>query len=193
MRDNAEAAEAIFGQVLDAARALGVTEIEAIVVPRVEDFREHPRTEMKESVASALQTLEQSLDNLLSSRINALENQLLELSASLADLSHRASQSHMNLQKLVNAVERLCDQRAPEPALPAASEPVPALERSLTCLSNSDRCFQFAGRQTIVSGLTEPVTTALEPWEDRYLRTIRYRFSSRLKSRLYAGPSASCG
>jgi predicted Zn-dependent protease len=31
MRDNAESAEAIFGQVLDAARALGVTEIEAIV------------------------------------------------------------------------------------------------------------------------------------------------------------------
>jgi predicted Zn-dependent protease len=31
MRDNAKAAEAIFGQVLDAARALGVTEIEAIV------------------------------------------------------------------------------------------------------------------------------------------------------------------
>jgi len=31
MRDNAEAAEVIFGQVVDAARALGVGEIEAVV------------------------------------------------------------------------------------------------------------------------------------------------------------------
>jgi len=83
---------------------------------------------MKESVASALQTFEQSLDNRVWSRITALDNKLLEHSASLGDLSHRASQADTNLRKLANAVERVCDQRAPEPALPATLEPVPSPE-----------------------------------------------------------------
>jgi len=51
-----------------------------------------------------------------------IEDKLLEHSASFADLSYRASQSDANLQKLVNAVERLCDQRAPEPT-PAPLQP----------------------------------------------------------------------
>jgi hypothetical protein len=97
-------------------------------VPRVEDLGQRLRAEMKESVASALQTFEQSLDNRVWSRITALDNKLLEHSASLGDLSHRASQADTNLRKLANAVERVCDQRAPEPALPATLEPVPSPE-----------------------------------------------------------------
>jgi hypothetical protein len=99
------------------------TEIEAVVVPRVEDLRERLLTEMKESMASALQTLEQSLDTRVSSRITAFEDKLLEHSASLAELSHRTSQANSNLQKLVDAVERLCNQRAPEPEMVAAPKP----------------------------------------------------------------------
>jgi hypothetical protein len=103
----------------EAAAALP-TEIEAVVLPRVEELRERLSTEMKESVAGALQKFEQSLDARVSSRITALEDKLLEHSASLADLSHRTTEANTNLQKLVNAVERLCEQSAPEPAPPAA-------------------------------------------------------------------------
>ncbi len=111
-------------------------EIEAIVLPRVADLRERLRGEMKESVDGALQIFEQTLDNRVSPRIAALEGMLLEHSASLADLSHRSSEANMNLQKLVGAVERLCDQRFPLQA--SAPEPVPASEPTFLELSVSE-------------------------------------------------------
>jgi hypothetical protein len=102
-------------------------EIEAIVAPRAEHLREHLRREMKESIGKALGTFEVTLDERISSRINSLENRLLEHSTSLADLTHRASQSNANLEKLVSAVERLCDRRAPQPAPAAAPVAEPTL------------------------------------------------------------------
>ena len=51
MRDNAEAAEAIFGQVLDAARALGVTEIEAIVAGSDEALTRFANNAIHQNVA----------------------------------------------------------------------------------------------------------------------------------------------
>ena len=51
MRDNAEAAEAIFGQVVDAARALGVTEIEAIVAGSDEALTRFANNAIHQNVA----------------------------------------------------------------------------------------------------------------------------------------------
>jgi predicted Zn-dependent protease len=51
MRDNAEAAETIFGQVLDAARALGVTEIEAIVAASDEALTRFANNAIHQNVA----------------------------------------------------------------------------------------------------------------------------------------------
>jgi hypothetical protein len=77
--------------------------------------------------ASHLQFTERRFQELdaVTAALPAIEDKLLEHSASFADLSYRASQSDANLQKLVNAVERLCDQRAPEPT-PAALQPEPS-------------------------------------------------------------------
>ena len=51
MRDNAEAAETIFGQVVDAARALGVTEIEAIVAGSDEALTRFANNAIHQNVA----------------------------------------------------------------------------------------------------------------------------------------------
>jgi len=51
MRDNAEAAEAIFGQVVDAARALGVSEIEAIVAGSDEALTRFANNAIHQNVA----------------------------------------------------------------------------------------------------------------------------------------------
>ena len=51
MRDNAEAAETIFGQVVDAARALGVTEIEAIVAASDEALTRFANNAIHQNVA----------------------------------------------------------------------------------------------------------------------------------------------
>ncbi|GEM_PF-5087221 len=97
-------------------------EIEAAVGSRVEQVRQRLHTEIKESVASAVAAFEESLDSRISSRITALEHKLIDQSASLADLTHRAGLADTNLQKLVDAVERLCEKRAVEPA-PAPMAP----------------------------------------------------------------------
>ena len=51
MRDNAEAAETVFGQVVDAARALGVTEIEAIVAASDEALTRFANNAIHQNVA----------------------------------------------------------------------------------------------------------------------------------------------
>jgi chromosome segregation ATPase len=103
----------------DAASALP-TQIEAVVAPRMEGLREHLNMELKESIASTLGNLDQSFGTRISSRITAFEDKLLEHSTALADLSRQTSQTNANLQKLVEAVERLCERRGPEPVpLPA--------------------------------------------------------------------------
>jgi predicted Zn-dependent protease len=51
MRDNVESAEAIFGQVVDAARALGVTEIEAIVAGSDEALTRFANNTIHQNVA----------------------------------------------------------------------------------------------------------------------------------------------
>lgn len=111
----------------EAAAALP-TRIEAVIMPRMEDLRERLRSEMKESVGSALQALEQSIDTRVSSRITAFEDKLQEHSASLAELNERTSEANSNLEKLVDAVERLCNQRSAEPVLSAALKAEPAPE-----------------------------------------------------------------
>jgi len=103
-------------------------QINALVAPRVEDLRVRLRAEMEESIANRLQTFEQSLDERLSARIAAVERSLASQSESLNDLRYRASQTDVNLQKLVEAVERLCEQSkpaaVPEPAPVPFPEPV---------------------------------------------------------------------
>jgi hypothetical protein len=101
--------------------------VNSLIAPRVEDLRLRLRAEMEESIASRLQMFEQSLDERISVRIAAVERSLVDQSESLTDLRYRARQTDVNLQKLVEAVERLCEQSkpiaVPEPA-PVPSEPV---------------------------------------------------------------------
>ena len=100
--------------------------IDAMVTPRVEDLRERLRTDMEESVAITLQTFELAFHDRVSARIDAVEQRLLGQSETLADLRLRASTADQNLQKLVDAVEKLCEQDAvaatAEPAPPVAED-----------------------------------------------------------------------
>jgi hypothetical protein len=103
-------------------------QINALVAPRVENLRLRLRAEMEESIANRLQTFEQSLDERISARVAAVEQSLVDQSESLNDLRYRAGQTDMNLQKLVEAVERLCERdkaaTVHEPAPAWIPEPV---------------------------------------------------------------------
>ncbi len=95
--------------------------INSLIAPRVEDLRLRLRAEMEESIENRLQMFEQSLDERISARIAAVERSLVDQSESLNDLRCRASQTDLSLEKLVGAIERLCEQSKPA----AVREPTP--------------------------------------------------------------------
>jgi predicted RecB family endonuclease len=96
--------------------------LESIVTPKVDDLRLRLRSEMQQSVTASLTTFERAIDDKVSDRIAALERAMLEQSALVTALSQRAVESDLNLQRLISAVERLCDR----PGLGSDAHPVAA-------------------------------------------------------------------
>ena len=93
--------------------------LESIVAPRVEDLRLHLRSEAQQSIAASLTRFERAFEDKVSDRIAALEKVMLDQSALMTALSHRAIESEMNMERLISAVGRLCDQtgESPDPPL----------------------------------------------------------------------------
>jgi hypothetical protein len=85
--------------------------LESLLDPRVEDLRTRLRAEMRESVESTLVSFERKLDHKVSVRIATLENSLIDQSTAVTALGQRAIEAEENFQKLISAVERLCESR----------------------------------------------------------------------------------
>lgn len=83
--------------------------LESIIVPRVDDLRLRLRAETQQSLNSTLTTFERTIDDRISDRIATIEKAMLDQSALVTALSHRAIESDMNLQRLIAAVERFCE------------------------------------------------------------------------------------
>lgn len=112
---------AIEKRFADVTRAIP-TVLESIIVPRVDDLRAHLRSEMQQSVNASLTKFERAIDDKVSERIDTLEKALLNQSTIVTTLSQRAIETDMNLQRLISAVERLCE-RTPGAAPAARQEP----------------------------------------------------------------------
>jgi hypothetical protein len=105
---NSEASiEALQAQV---ARELPAM-LESLLGPQVDDVRARLQAEMRESVQAALASYEQTLDDKISLRTVALEKALIEQSAIVTTLSQRAIEAEENFQRLIAAVERLCERK----------------------------------------------------------------------------------
>ncbi|HTA47792.1 MAG TPA: hypothetical protein VK789_35380 [Bryobacteraceae bacterium] len=100
--------ENIEKRVADVTKAIP-SMLESIITPKVDDLRLRLRSEMQQSVTASLTTFERAIDDKVSDRIAALERAMLEQSALVTALSQRAVESDLNLQRLISAVERLCD------------------------------------------------------------------------------------
>jgi len=121
--------------------------VDAVVTPRVDHLRERLRTEMEKSVARTLQTFEQAFNDRVSARIDAVEQRLLGQSETLADLRLRAGMADQNLQKLVNAVEKLCEEKLyRQEAVSAVAENERGLEHSFV------RGTELPGRGRVIAG-----------------------------------------
>lgn len=103
--------EVRLGAIEDSGRERLETLVERTLAPRVEELRLRLHADMVESMETRLTTFEQSIDSKVSTRVAALEKALIDQSAIITALSHRAVEAEENFQRLIAAVERLCAQR----------------------------------------------------------------------------------
>jgi uncharacterized coiled-coil protein SlyX len=96
--------------------------LESIVAPRVDDLRLRLQLEAQQSVDASLTTFERAIEEKTSHRIAALEKVMLDQSALLTALGHRAIESDMNVERLIAAVGRLCDRTNESPELPRKAD-----------------------------------------------------------------------
>jgi len=94
--------------------------VQAAVNSRVAELRSHLAAEIQESVDATLDGFERTVDNKISGRVAALEKALVDQSGIITALSQRALESDANLQRLISAVEKLCERAEGRPATPAA-------------------------------------------------------------------------
>jgi hypothetical protein len=85
--------------------------LESLLGPQVADLRARLHAEMRESMEASLAAFEQTIDNKVSLRISALEKALIDQSAIVTALSQRAVEAEENFQRLISAVERLCERK----------------------------------------------------------------------------------
>ena len=97
---------------------------------RTSDLESSFRTELDLRFRQNLESLEKSIDGKISDRISALERTLAEQSASIAALRLAAETGEANLQRLIGAVDRLCESaqiaradRLPAPPAGSGSDP----------------------------------------------------------------------
>lgn len=95
--------------------------MEVALAPRVEELRLRLHGDMVETMETRLTAFEQNIDSKVSARLSTLEKALIDQAAVITALSKRAVEAEENFQRLIGAVERLCEQKqstAPRPDLP---------------------------------------------------------------------------
>jgi chromosome segregation ATPase len=83
--------------------------LESIIAPRTEELRLRLITEIQQSVRATLTTFERAIEDKVADRITLIEKALLDQSAVVTALSHRAVDLEANVQRMISAVERLGD------------------------------------------------------------------------------------
>ena len=102
--------------------------VERSLTARLEEVRARFDAEMARSQQRTLEMFERAIDEKITSRIGAIEKRLDEQATSIEALQTRAAETDQNLQKLVSAIERLCERAqlvtpAPNPYAPAPYAP----------------------------------------------------------------------
>jgi len=138
-RRNTEQAEA-FGQKVALLEQLVPSQIEASVTAKMAELERKLRGEFQDIHHRTVDTFADTIEQRVIGRIVAIENSLIAQSHSIGALRDKSLKTDDHLQRLLEAVEKLCqraetqsqialmqlDQLAPAPALPASPLP-PAL------------------------------------------------------------------
>ena len=104
--------------------------VDSSVDSRIVELGKRFAIEIEQSHQRTLETFERAIDEKISSRIGVIEKALSEQAGSIEALRVRATETDDNLQRLVSAIEKLCERAqliapvgAPEPPKP---EPPPS-------------------------------------------------------------------
>ena len=106
--------------------------MEVALAPRVEELRLRLHGDMVESMETRLAAFGQNIDSKVSARLSTIEKALIDQAAVITALSKRAVESEENFQRLIGAVERLCEQKqtpAPRIELPFERQLSEAFQR----------------------------------------------------------------
>lgn len=95
--------------------------VASVISSRVAQLRNTLTAEIQQAVDARLVTFERTIDDKVSGRVAALEKALVDQSGVITALSQRALESDANLQRLISAVEKLCERTEGRPA--AAAQP----------------------------------------------------------------------
>jgi hypothetical protein len=100
--------------------------VERSVAARIDELQARLSLEMEQSHRRTLETFECAVDEKISSRIGAIEKTLLGQAESIETLALRATETDNHLQRLVNAIEKLCERTQPiSPAAQQFATPLP--------------------------------------------------------------------
>jgi len=92
--------------------------VEQHLAARIGDLQERLNLEIEQAHQRALETFERAVDEKIASRIGSMEKALAEQAGSIEALSARTADTDNNLQRLVTAIERLCERAQLIPAAP---------------------------------------------------------------------------
>jgi uncharacterized coiled-coil protein SlyX len=101
--------------------------VEQHVAARIDDLQTRFTLEIEQAHQRTLETFERAIDQKIASRIGSIEKALGEQAGSIEALSKRAAETDNNLQRLVAAIERLCERAQlipPAPELNVARGPI---------------------------------------------------------------------
>ncbi|HEU5021180.1 MAG TPA: hypothetical protein VFT60_04795, partial [Bryobacteraceae bacterium] len=138
--------------------------VERSVSARTEDLRSRFSAEIEESRERMLQVFERAIDDRISSRIGAIERTLAEQASSIDALNTRAAETDRNLQRLVSAIEKLCERTqliSPTPAFESQLQdamrpeepPVEVPAPSFAAAEERPKRSRFLFRNLVVAGL----------------------------------------
>jgi hypothetical protein len=97
--------------------------VERHVAARISDLQSRLEREIEQAQQRTLETFERAIDEKIASRIGSMEKALADQAGSIAALGVRTAETDNNLQRLVTAIERLCERAQ---LIPFAPEQRPA-------------------------------------------------------------------
>jgi hypothetical protein len=123
-RRNAEQVEA-FGQKIALLERQVPASIEATVNARMTELEHKLRGEFNAIHHKTVDTFAETIEKRVIDRINALEANLVDQSHSIVSLREKSLRTDDKLERLLEAVEKLCARTEPKPAPPPTPDPPP--------------------------------------------------------------------